>query len=185
MKVTVWKKKRGRGSGRRGRGGAINLAVSYPDDFVLYPGAKELIAFISEAVHEAHVTAVKLGQDPTGKQHPPLKEGTIADRMARKGRRPDERGNTGYKRNFVDNLTRAKVGGNDKRATARIRPGRGRAFDLWLSNELKRGIEYFGVGGDVDRMIDLAIEDWLDQVMQEKQPKPKRGLGRITGRKVG
>lgn len=159
-------------------------------DLTPYLDASWLLAEVSHAVLAAHVHAIAAGDMARGGPQAPLDPFGQSGRAARAGRRPDARGVARTDgRSLPDLLTRDPIKGrggavsrSKKSGTARvgtlattsIRPGSG-GHTQFLSKDAQRGVEYFFVDGDIEKVIDRAVGEWLNAAFEG----PPSDLGRL------
>lgn len=152
----------------------------------------QIVDHLTDIVMAHHWDAIRHGQkaDGSGPQDP-VRFG-VQSRLAKEGKRPEARGMvTGA---FADNLKRGKISvrggrlanGDDATiARARIQVSRanrpkdvfGNAGDYtaFVSAEAERGVAYFFTTGEVERIVDQAVRQWLDLAVRDQVRKPRFG----------
>jgi hypothetical protein len=175
-----------RGRSRSGAKRMLELVWEDEVDWAPYFDAAWLVTEILNAVLEHHHRSIVAGVEAgTGLDQKPLEGKSAADADA--GKRPDVRGWTGKSggRAFPDALTRTKIAGSGvtkgkvktlagkqvMEASGTIKPGLSKHID-WLEDELgKRGVDYFYVDGNVEKLIEETLRRLIDQAIQAP---PKR-----------
>lgn len=129
--------------------------------------AKALAYVVRDAMLAALRRSVLAGVDAdTGARQPPLREKGHQGRRARKGKRPNVRGNTGAGDNkFYDLITGTAITGSDKQATFQVVPDNQHAG--YVARELNNGVDFF-VAPQQD--IDAAVEFWAGVAIAGKLP---------------
>lgn len=131
---------------------------------------ESLVDYLSDVVLAAHRDAIIAGRVPSGEPQRPLDPEEHQGLDAAKGKRPKARGFTGLTDSFPLKIRRGKIQRFAGGARVVIAPGKKhRGF---VANEAKnRGVEYLTVDGDVDALIGVATERWIDAVLAEQTPE--------------
>lgn len=120
---------------------------------------------LAEAILEHVEEAIQAGNNPAGGRQRPLASGSSAAKAAAAGRRPSARGVTD-RAIFANSIVAQKLRGNAKRAAYLVTTDKAEVFAEWLQRELGRGVDYFPTDGDVERLVERALEKLLDQAIK-------------------
>lgn len=127
------------------------------DEHTVEIDAAAVAQAVSDVVAEHTQAAVKAGRKPSGGGQKPLSEGQR--KRAAKGKRLPQRG-MGQQGRFAKDIGSKKARGI-YRATGTVVVDS--FFDKWLTKEEKRGVEYLETDGDVDAIVEAAIERMLKE----------------------
>ncbi len=157
--------------------GAFGMEIRIEsDELTINIGAASLADYVSRALLMHTAQSIATGQRAAGGSQARLKEGGIANRQAKVGKRDNIRGSTNKPGAITNTLTRGeiKVSGNRTVAAASgkrpARVGTVAVADIypasfvqsvWLIGEAAQGNEYFAVEGNAERVIDDAVVDYL------------------------
>lgn len=184
-------------SGRRrgAKSETVKWGISYKEGSDLAPwfNAIWLADQVSRMLLDVHRDAILAGKKASGGQQRPLDPDGRQGALAKKGRRPDVRGNTGRSegRTFPNMIKRTKLRvGQGKRignkrlgtvAQTKIVPHS--AHRKFLEREFENGVEYFYTEGEVEDRLDALLEQWLDQALSGP-PRKDPGEGEVEARDV-
>lgn len=129
--------------------------------------AQGLAYVVRDAMLQALRQAVLAGVKPdTGTRHLPLRQDGHQGRRARRGKRPNVRGNTGAGDNkFYDLILGTAIVGNDKKATFQVVPDDMHAG--YVAREMNNGVEFFTAP---QQAIDEAVEFWAGVAIAGQLP---------------
>jgi len=122
------------------------------DGLTLELDARRLTTEITTEVAEHHRKAIRAGQEPSGGSQKGL--GPDERKRASKGKRNSQRG-MGQAGRFPASIG-TRVSGGDLKATGEVAADA--FYDDWQGREARRGVEYFEVDGDVEKVLDAVLE---------------------------
>jgi hypothetical protein len=130
---------------------------------------ESLVDYLSDVVLAAHRDAIIAGRVPSGEPQRPLDPAGERGRAAAAGKRPKARGFTGLTDSFPLKIRRGKIQRFAGGARVVIAPGK--KHRSFVEKDAARGVEYLTVDGDVDALIGVATERWIDAVLAEQTPE--------------
>lgn len=177
-------------TGSGDRRSTVGFRIDFPDDFIVQLDAAALLDAVSQEVVIHHRTAIRDGRKASGgPQNRLTPKGTQA-LMAGKGQRPTARGNRGALSKYPlhDHFIRSAIAETVRQTksqkergqysiAAQATIGAGPMHSSFVERDgagkiSKAGAtEYFFVDGDVSRVIDGAVERWLDGLFEGRSTK--------------
>lgn len=104
--------------------------------------------------------SIQLGLVASGGPQKPLKAGTSRAKKAAQGKRPRARAFTEHAI-FVRSLRLNKLSATKTLARYQITTDMPEVFTEWLVDEAARGVNYFPVTGDMQRLVEKTLDDLL------------------------
>ena len=136
--------------------GGSNTPEFQAEDHTVTIDAAAVAQAISDVVAEHTGQAIAKGKKPSGPPQAAL--GEAQAKRAKRGKRNPQRG-MGSQGRFAKDIDSKKARGV-YRATGTVTVDS--FFDKWLKKEAKRGVEYLETEGQVDKIVEEAIERMLD-----------------------
>lgn len=171
---------------RQGGGGGsatFSFKLSNVDNLDIMLDSAALLDFTSIALALHHRESILAGQRADGGSQKALVSAGTQGKLAAKGARPRARGNRGSLTKtvgFADGVTRSaieqtlrqtKAQKQSQQVTvaARCTIGPSKLHEGFVSRDAdKSGVEYFFVSGEAERVIDKAVDAWLENLLTGK-----------------